>query len=380
MTATNNEKNTRKIVSKTSSSSNQFDNILEDGAGHINRDLAERIWNWEQHRRDENNLPKVDYSIRSGLRLVDDLVREALSQRNQRSQEPEDSNLYADLVQDGLAALLDAMSHYREEDHGDKSFEAYARKQIRRRIVHSLQVDVPQIRLPKAVKSVIREAKGLAQKIKEEKGGKDATLSEIAERLKIPQDRLKDYLRLARAGMLSMESTVEIFHPMLEDGTPEYRDQDEWEIREGLVLDDGKSLHKEELVEDFMDEMQQLEGDDEAWVHQEQVAGPLQDLIPDTDEPSPDDQALMEMIRHDLSEFLTSTLDDKEVQVVRLSFGLDSGQQMSEARVAKSLGIKSEQVSDLLSRALEKLRVAYKERYVEHYFDDDEPSSMVDSV
>jgi len=370
MTATNNE-NTRKIPK-----SNQFDNILEDGAGHINRDLAERIWNWEQHRRDENDLPKVDYSVRSGLRLVDKLVREALDQR----QEPEDSNLYADLVQDGLAALLDAMSHYREEDHGDRSFEAYAKKQIRRRIVHSLQVEVPQIRLPKAVKSVIREAKVLARKIKEEKGGKDATLAETAERLKIPEDRLKDYLRLARTGMLSVESTVEICHPMLEDSTPEYRDQDEWEVRQGLVLDDGKSLHKEELVEDFMDEMQQLEGDDEAWVQQEQVAGPLQDLIPDTDEPSPDDQALMEMIRHDLSEFLSSSLDDKEVEVIRMSFGLDSGQQMSGARVAESLGIKSEEVSNLLSQALEKLRVAYKERYVEHYFDDDEPDSRVDSV
>jgi len=97
------------------------ENILEDSKGHINRELAERIWNWEQEHRSEKNLPKVEYSVRAGLRLVDSMVGEILRERssnNSRISDENNSNVHSDLIQEGLTALLmDAMSHYREEQN-----------------------------------------------------------------------------------------------------------------------------------------------------------------------------------------------------------------------------------------------------------------------
>lgn len=324
-------------------------NILEDAPGHINRDLAERIWQWEQDRRVEQDLPKLDYSIRAGLRLVDNLVKE-LGGTN-------------DLVQEGLATLLDVLGEYR--GYRGVDFEIEARREIKKRLA-AYQESKP-IPLPAGVRTVVREAKKL--KLKATQAGRDANWSEIAQQLELPVERLHDYMAMD-GNALSMESTVEIVRP---ESVPEYRDQGQWELREGLLLDNGKMVNTEENVEEYMDEMQELEGNDEAWVRQEQLAGPLQELIPDR-EPSPDDLVLREMIRNDLSEFLKATLDEQEVKIVRLSFGLENGKSASVAQIATELGLQASEVSTRLHECLEKLRASYTSRYLDPYDGD------VDSV
>lgn len=153
-------------------------------------------------------------------------------------------------------------------------------------------------------------------------------------------------------------------------------------------------LHRDDElidIESFLDESVEYEGDDEAWIRQQaQIAGPLQDLIPDTegDETSSsslspqDDLALAEMIRHDVREFLTSTLNENEHQVVRLVFGLDTGgRQMSMKKTASNMGISTAEVSSLLQVAMRKLRESYTERYAsDPYLDDDDYGNTVDSV
>lgn len=337
------------------------ESILEDGYGHINRELAERIWEWEQDRRKRENLPKLDFSIRKGLRLVEKCVEKHVTPQHQVN----------DLVQEGLAALLDALSQYRHQEQ-DGSFEAFAARYIQRRLLAS---DSP--RVPKAIQSIVKQAKRrLADRIHHQR---DPSWAAVADDLNIPLERLLTYLRLLQQSgdTVSVESTVEILNPLLEDSLPAYRDQDEWELNTGLLLDDGKSVRKEEFIQGYLDETLENEGSDEAWVRQEQIAGPLSDIIPDEEENSTaDDFILQELIKSDLNNFLSSSLDSTELKVVRAIFGLDTGVPLTAKQAAEAIGIKQGDVIDLLRRSILKLRHSYRARYLDDSDDDD----VVDSV
>ena len=357
-------------------------NILEDRPGHINRDLAERIWAWEQESRKIEKLGKVEYSVRSGLRLVDALVDEILLKygRGKRNQ-----SLRSDLIQEGLSSLLDAMRQYRHQADEESStrsstysttsngFEVYARQRILKQLIQSVRKETNAERpprLPQAVESVVLKARRVMMQRKQT-DSENATWEAVAEEMQIPFPRLQTYLRLAnrRSPFLSMESTVEIMHPSTLEG-PAYRDQDEFELREGLLLDDGHKVQKDQVISEYLDETLENEGDDQAWVHEERIAGPLTDLIPDTSEPSPDDLILQELIQNDLSSFLTSSLEEQEVEVVQLIFGLQDKSSSSKGaqtmkQTAKALNIEAEEVSKILARALQKLRVSYWSRFLD---------------
>jgi RNA polymerase sigma factor (sigma-70 family) len=347
--------------SAAASAANPENNIIEDATGHVNRDLAERIWNWEQEHRLERNLPKLNYSVRAGLRLVDGLVEELLQKNTRRTEynhhhHPRNENLRGDLIQEGLIKLLDVMSRYR--DAHEQGFESYARKEISEHLAKSLDVEERPIRLPKGVKDVIQEAKRLMMESNE--SGTKMTVADVAKQLNIPEQRLMDYLRLARGTTISMESTVEILDPFIDD--PRYSDQEEWELRQGMLLDDGRAVKKEQLVDEFLDETDR-EGDDEAWIEQERIAGPLQDLIPDTEEPTPDDLMLQELIHDDLSNFVSSTLSPVKIEIIRLYFGLESGESLSVDDIARKIGKSSAEIQTLLEESLSELRQAYTKRY-----------------
>jgi RNA polymerase sigma factor (sigma-70 family) len=344
-------------------------NIIEDATGHVNRDLAERIWNWEQEHRIEKNLPKVNYSVRTGLRLVDGLVEEILQQNTRtdynlhNNMHNRNENLRIDLIQEGLIKLLDVMSRYRDEH--EEGFETYARKEIYEHLAKSLDAEERPIRLPKGVMHVVQEAKRLMmESISSENDGRriGMTWADVAKKLNMPENRLMDYLRLARGTgtTISMESTVEILDPFIDD--PRYSDQDEWELRQGMLLDDGHAVQKEQLVDEFLDDTDR-EGDDEAWIETERIAGPLQDLIPDTEEPTPDDLMLQQLIHDDLSNFVSSTLSPDKIEIVRLYFGLESGESLSADDTAKKLGKSSVEIQMLLEESLSELRQAYTKRY-----------------
>ena len=88
------------------------------------------------------------------------------------------------------------------------------------------------------------------------------------------------------------------------------------------------------------------------------------------------------MIRHDLSEFLTATLDAPEVKIVRSSFGLDTGKSMSVSQTAVALGVPADEISKQLVGAIHKLRAAYASQYVDNpdSDDDDEFGGTLDSI
>jgi len=294
------------------------DGFLNDGKGHINPELAQRIFKWER----EHRLPNFSdqFSTREGLRWIQDLA-------TTMSKPTSNSASHEDLIQEGVMALMQAMTVFEEEARPSQSFEAFTKERI--------------------------------------------------------QQAMEDYLAKSnlasstnsRKSALSVESTVEISDPL----EVHYSNQDEWEVREGLVLDDGKKVKRDELVEDFLDENLQYEGEDQMWVHQQQVAGSLRDMIPseedddtalmsddaDREELSLDDMALRDMILYNVDEFLSTTLDDMEAQVIQLRFGLDSEAPRTQKEVAFDLGISISKVRKIQKQAIEKLRNSYSKNYAD---------------
>jgi RNA polymerase sigma factor (sigma-70 family) len=287
----------------------QENTFLDDGKGHINPELATRIYKWEQEQRVNLNLPEFQHSTtRQGLRWVLDIVAE--------QQSASDKKFYDDFIQEGVIALMQAMMHYEHDASPQESYEAFAKQQIRRAL-EAYSVTSRQTRKT-----------------------------------------------------LSMESTVEIKDSL----ETHYSNQDEWEVREGLVLDNGSSVDKEALVENFLDPSLQYEGEDQMWVHQQQVADPLKDSIPDPiaafvfgeETMTPDDLALTDMIRYNVDEFLGSTLEDLESQIIQMRFGLEDGELPKTTKeVAFELDLSVSKVRKLQKSALEKLRNAYSDRYVD---------------
>jgi RNA polymerase sigma factor (sigma-70 family) len=350
---------TQKSGSSHQHNKNAFEDILEDEEGHINPELAKLIWKWEKQQRLNLDLPDFQtFSTRDGLRWVKEMVDNTLgggpsggttstmattttqtakasstSSTNSRSHSFSSVSSYDDLIQEGVMALMQALKSFEHDAKPNETLEMFAKAKIQRALLHE-----------------ISGAKGTTSA--------GANNHNAQSRQRPP---------------LSMESTVEIADP-LETGQHYYLNQDEWEVREGLVLDNGQSVKKEELVEEYLDESLQYEGEDQMWIHQQSVAAPLRDSIPEEDgdtnwesllenPTSPDDLALTDMILYNVDDFLDKTLDDIESQIIQMRFGLDDGEPKTQKDIAYGLGLTVSKVRKLQKRALEKLRAAFTDRY-----------------
>ena len=315
--------------------------ILEDEKGHINPELAQRIWKWEKQQRLNLDLPDFEnYSTRAGLRWVKEMVKNTLKSSNVASTttttgspNSQRRSLHDDLIQEGVIGLMQALKTFEQHARPNESFETFAKAKI-------------QIALEAFT---LERAKGM--------GTPTGT---------------------GTRHPLSMESTVEIADPLETENY--YYNQEEWEIREGLVLDNGKSVKREELVEDFLDETLQYEGEDQMWIHSQSVAAPLRDSIPESIDnsedsimdgilkaertTSPDDLALTDMILYNVDDFLGNTLEETESQIIQMRFGLDDGTPKTQKEISYDLNLTISQVRKLQKVALSKLRAKFTERYI----------------
>jgi RNA polymerase sigma factor (sigma-70 family) len=325
-------------IATRSFSQNTFKDILQDNDGRINPELAQRIWRWERQQRLNLNLPDFQsYSTRDGLRWVKEIVDETLGRATSTSRGLRNRSApnHDDLIQEGVFSLMQALKTFEHESLPNESFEDFAKANIRRGLQNY----------------TLERAKGTGNG---------------------PSYVYGSNKKHRRPPPLSMESTVEIADPL--ETERHYINQDEWDVREGLVLDDGKSLKREELVEDFLDESLQYEGEDQMWIHEQSVAAPLRDSIPESsggeslenifsDPTSPDDLALTDMILYNVDDFLGKTLDEVEVQVILMRFGLDDGIPKTQKEISFDLGLTVSQVRKHQKRALEKLRATFTDRY-----------------
>jgi RNA polymerase sigma factor (sigma-70 family) len=329
-------------IATQSSSQNKFEDILEDHDGRINPELAQRIWKWERQQRLNMNLPDFQsYSTRDGLRWVKEIVDETMGRTSASSRGTRISRSapnHDDLIQEGMIGLMQAFKTFEHQSQPSESFEEFAKAKIRQALQsYSLE-----------------RAKG---------AGTGPSYIDGSNK------------KHRRPPPLSMESTVEIADPL--EPERHYFNQDEWDVREGFMLDDGNSFKREELVEEYMDESLQYEGEDQMWIHEQSVAAPLRDSIPEaTDDEanetledmmsnptSPDDLALQDMILYNVDDFLGKNLDEVEVQVTQMRFGLDDGIPKTQKDIAFELGLTLSQVRKHQKKALEKLRATFTDRY-----------------
>jgi len=130
----------------------------------------------------------------------------------------------------------------------------------------------------------------------------------------------------------------------------------------------------------------------------QEIMNPLTKVVLD-ENPTPDEIALSEMIRHDICDFLERTLNAEELQVIRMRFGLgllerddeeydDKNVNVDEkgsSMVVVGLGTSSTlediamnlsksigEVRDIERGALAKLRTSFSNDYIGAYLDDDD--------
>ncbi|MBQ2347047.1 MAG: sigma-70 family RNA polymerase sigma factor, partial [Clostridia bacterium] len=81
----------------------------------------------------------------------------------------------------------------------------------------------------------------------------------------------------------------------------------------------------------------------------------LGDFIPDEDAPAPADAASHTLLKEQLNEVL-STLTPREEKVLRLRFGLDDGRSRTLEEVGKEFAVTRERIRQIEAKALRKLR------------------------
>lgn len=224
-------------------------------------ELVTSIWNWDRkHRGQEASFTWT----RDGLVLVDSISKQF--------QTP--GMHYNDLVQEGMMALMHAMTTCPTEE----SFDDYAGRCITQ------------------------------------------SLSKILE------------ARQSQFPQMSVESTI--MEVIKTDAVAQFLDDYRGELRDEAYLED-----------DF-------EGEDLMWIRQEQIAGPLRDMIPDIGAADSDE------MRQDVDVFLSKWLSEAEMQLIRLRFGLDDGRRMPLKEIGVIFGVSQLRIKQMEDAALEKLLTA----------------------
>jgi len=95
----------------------------------------------------------------------------------------------------------------------------------------------------------------------------------------------------------------------------------------------------------------------------------LGDFIPDETNMSPEDFAVNELLKDEISEVLL-TLTEREEKVIRLRFGLEDGRPRTLEEVGQLFGVTRERIRQIEAKALRKLRHPSRSRKLKDYLGD----------
>ena len=95
----------------------------------------------------------------------------------------------------------------------------------------------------------------------------------------------------------------------------------------------------------------------------------LGDFIPDETNMSPEDFAVNELLKDEISEVLL-TLTEREEKVIRLRFGLEDGRPRTLEEVGQLFGVTRERIRQIEAKALRKLRHPSRSRKLKDYMGD----------
>jgi RNA polymerase primary sigma factor len=253
------------------------------------RDLAKRI-----RKGEETALHAL---VKANLRFVVSIAKQYVNQ----------GLSLADLVNEGNLGLIKAA--YRFDEKRGYKFISYAVWWIRQAMLQALAEQSRIVRLPLNRAGTLYRIGKAARQLDQELG-RTPEVSEIAEKLKLPHDEVRDTMQIANSH---------------------------------LSLDASFSNDQEE--------------------------NSLVDYLADDNLESPDEQTYVNALSDDMQKAL-DTLTDRERQILSLYFGIEGEEPLTLEEIGKRMHLTRERIRQIKEKAILRLRHNSRSKYLKGYVQD----------